>query len=190
MYTRTKMAGFTIIELMITLVVAAILLAVAAPSFQDIIQNNRLTTEINTLSASLNLTRSEAITRGGSATLCKSNDSVNCVAAANWHDGWIVFEDTNENGNTDPGETIIRVVNALTAGTTLVSSVGDSITFGPEGFSAAGSTGTGTLTLCDDRDETSARALNINAAGRASLAIDSNSNGIVEDQNSNDVVCP
>ena len=91
MYINTKMDGFSIIELMITLVVAAILLSIVAPSFRDIIQDNRLTTEINSLSASLNLTRSEAIKRGTPATLCKSNDSVSCMAPANWHDGWLVF---------------------------------------------------------------------------------------------------
>jgi type IV fimbrial biogenesis protein FimT len=47
MYINTKMDGFSIIELMITLVVAAILLSIVAPSFRDIIQDNRLTTEIN-----------------------------------------------------------------------------------------------------------------------------------------------
>lgn len=53
-----KHAGFTLIELIITLSVASILLAIAAPSFTGMIKDNRLITQINDFSASLNLGRS------------------------------------------------------------------------------------------------------------------------------------
>jgi type IV fimbrial biogenesis protein FimT len=171
MYTHTKLAGFTIIELMITLVVAAILLAVAAPSFRDIIQNNRLTTEINTLSASLNLTRSEAIKRGSPVTLCKSNDfdaSPSCVSAANWHDGWIVFDDIDSDGALDAGETIIRVVNGLTSGTTLVFATGkNDVIYTANGFAVGDN---GTFRLCDGRGINFAKGLVISNSGRVRSA--------------------
>jgi len=168
MYINTKMDGFTIIELMITLVVAAILLSIAAPSFRDIIQDNRLTTEINSLSASLNLTRSEAIKRGTPATLCKSNDSVNCVATANWHDGWLVFDDIDGDGSLDSGETILRVVNGLTPGTTLIFVSGsNSVTYDPTGFYTGGND---TFRLCDSRGLASAKGLVISNSGRVRTA--------------------
>jgi len=171
MIKRPKIAGFTIIELMITLVVAAVLLSIAAPSFRAIIQDNQLTTEINSLSASLNLTKSEAIKRGTAATLCKSNDfdsSPSCVAAANWQDGWIVFEDIDADGSLDAGETIIRVVNGLTAGTTLVFAAGkNSITYNPTGFATGDN---GTFRLCDSRGISSAKGLVISNSGRVRSA--------------------
>jgi type IV fimbrial biogenesis protein FimT len=147
-----KIAGFTIFELMVTLAVAAVLLSLAAPNFRLIIQDNRLTTDINTLAASLNLTRSEAITRGVPATLCKSNDfdnSPSCVAAANWHDGWIVWVDVDNDAALDPDE-VIRVVNGVTAGTTLVFAVGkNDVTYNPSGFAIDDN---GTFQLCDTRN--------------------------------------
>ena len=163
--------GFTIIELMITLVVAGILLAIAAPSFTNIIQNSQLTTDINQLSADLNLARSEAIKRGSPVTLCKSDDfdsSPSCVSGANWHDGWIVFDDLDADANIDAGETIIRVFNSVTAGNTLVFATGvDDILYNPSGFATNDN---GTFRLCDDRGINSARGLVITPSGQIRTA--------------------
>src|SRR5690554_1851863 len=62
-------AGFTIIELMVTLVVAAVILMIAVPSFQGLIERSRLTTEANTFGSALQLARSEAVKRGENISL-------------------------------------------------------------------------------------------------------------------------
>ncbi len=59
-----RSSGFTLIELMVTLSVMAILATLAAPSFTSLIQNSRTTTQTNELVAALNLARSEAVKRG------------------------------------------------------------------------------------------------------------------------------
>jgi type IV fimbrial biogenesis protein FimT len=161
---QPKMTGFTLIELMITLVVAVILLSIAAPSFVDIIKNNRLTTQINELSASLNLSRSEAIKRSITITVCKSNDQASC--SGNWHDGWIVFEDANDNGTVDSGETIIRVHPAITSGNTLTSSK-NRITYNSNGFAIGYNS---IFRLCDDRGASSVKGLVISNSGRIRVA--------------------
>jgi type IV fimbrial biogenesis protein FimT len=170
---QSYIKGFTLIELMITLTVAAIILTVATPSFRSIIQNTRLTTQINELAASLNLARSEAIQRGLSVTTCKSNDqdaTPNC--GGNWHDGWLVFEDTNGNGAFDAGaDTIIRVTSALPALTTLVFPR-NQITYDSTGFAIGVSNGT--FILCDDRGATQAKGLIASNNGRIRTAPSAN----------------
>lgn len=83
-------SGFTLVELMITLVVVAILLAVGIPSFQAIFMNNRLATQANELIGAVNLARSEAIKRGGQVTLRAS--------AGGFQNGWCVHLDNSCNG--------------------------------------------------------------------------------------------
>ena len=163
--------GFTIIELMVTLAVAAILASIAAPSFRSTLQDNRLITEINQLSADLNLTRSEAIKRGSPVTLCKSNDfdnSPSCVSGADWHDGWIIFNDLNANAIIDSGETVIRVFNRITPANTLAFASGkDDIVYAPSGFATGDNS---TFRLCDDRGANSARGLVVSNSGRVRTA--------------------
>jgi len=80
-----------LIELMVTLVVLAILLALAIPSFVRLLAANRLSTEASELIASLNLARSEAVRRGQSVAL-------RAIDASNYSKGWTVFADLNRNG--------------------------------------------------------------------------------------------
>ncbi len=83
-----KAAGFTLIELMITLLVGAILLSIAVPSFRTFVQNSRLTTESNSLVYSLNLARSNAVKTDGSVQVCASTNGTSCGGI--WANGWIV----------------------------------------------------------------------------------------------------
>ena len=62
-----KSSGFTLVELMITLAIAGILVAVGIPSFNSTISSNRLTSYANELVTALNLARSEAVKRGMSS---------------------------------------------------------------------------------------------------------------------------
>jgi type IV fimbrial biogenesis protein FimT len=73
---RARARGFTIVELMVTVAVAAILLVIAVPSFNTIINSNRLTTAANTLVNALNTARMEAIKRNASVQFC-SNSTTN-----------------------------------------------------------------------------------------------------------------
>lgn len=99
---KTKQ-GFTLIELMVTLMIAVILITIGIPSFQNIVRNNRTTAIANEMLTALYFARSEAIKRGISVTVCPSADQATC--AANWAAGFIVFADNdNSNSFTDDGD--------------------------------------------------------------------------------------
>ncbi len=85
---RRLHAGFTLIELMVTISLLAVLLGIGVPSFQATIQGNRIATTANDMVAALHLARSEAVRRGVNMTLCPSNNQSTCSGV--WADGWVV----------------------------------------------------------------------------------------------------
>ena len=87
-------SGFTLIELMITLAIAAVLLVVGVPSFIDFQRNSELTSQTNSLVAALNAAKTEAMKRNTNAYVVPGGSS------NLWTDGWIVFADTDRTGLT------------------------------------------------------------------------------------------
>ncbi|WP_324997127.1 GspH/FimT family pseudopilin [Salinisphaera sp.] len=106
--------GFTLLELMVTLAVAAVLLTIAIPSYRGLVQRNALTAQVNDLVGDLNYARSQAITRGKSVYLCTSADGNTCENRGNWSQGWIVYAPILSS-NTDPPaiDQVLRVHGAL-----------------------------------------------------------------------------
>ena len=88
--------GFTLIELMVTIAVAAVLMAWAAPNFVELRRNSALTSTTNTLTAALNSARSEAMKHSAFAMVVPQDN-------ANWATGWRVFVDKNLNQTFDAG---------------------------------------------------------------------------------------
>lgn len=104
--SKRRMKGFTLLELMVTIAIAAILLSLALPSFQGVIRSNRVSTATNELLASLSLARSEAIRNTRGAGICASADGASC--GTDWNSGWLVWSDTDGDGAVDAGETVVR----------------------------------------------------------------------------------
>src|SRR5258706_9057616 len=107
---RSRRAGFTIIELMVTVSVAAILMAIAIPNMRNFLRNNRLTSGVNDLLHSIQVARTEAIKRqlllgGAGIVVCGTTDPAVATAALtctyNTFQGWFVFQDTNANWQHD-----------------------------------------------------------------------------------------
>jgi len=182
--------GFTLVELMVTLAIAAIVMSVAVPSFATFIQNNRQTTNINGLVIALNFARAEATTRQQRVTVCKSADGAACASSGDWSQGWIVFADpVDPKGSVDAGDNIVRVTGALTGVTSFSGNVpvADSVSFKPQGLIDGIA---GTITLCDSRGASHAAATIISLGGRIRLATDSNNDGTVENGSGSNVTCP
>ncbi len=168
-----KQSGFTLIELMITLSVAAVLLAIGAPSFNETIASARIRADYNRLVSAMHLARSEAVKRNINVSVCARGSDSTC--GQDWKDGWLVFTDDGATPNViDAGEVIMQINPPLMDGTTLNgrgsmtranASYADrtSIRFGPRGNSNW--RGGGTVWLCDRRQERSIKAANIGMSG-------------------------
>ena len=157
--------GFTLIELMVTLSVAAVLLTVGVPSFQEFIASNRLTSEINSFTAYLNLARSEAIKSGGRVTLCASSNGTSCATSGGWEQGYLIYRDINGNGSMDtgtPADPVLRVGAPMRGNITLrgeTSDVARSLSFMPSGQVTSLTAMSRQLVGCDDRSKTFASAV-------------------------------
>jgi len=175
--------GFTLIELMVTIAIAAILSAVAIPSFTSTISRNRLTNSANELVTTLNLARSEAVKRAMSVTVRKvdGNSSTNRSAGANWEDGWDVFTDADSDGNFEAGDVLIRTFGPLHSSYTLRGNNFSNFIR----FTASGqSNNKGSFVICDNSDgnnvpeANTSRLIIVNAVGRVRMGIDANNDGI------------
>lgn len=187
--------GFTLIELLVTVAVVSILLAIGVPEFKRMTEDNRQVAIINHLSASLNLARSEAVKQSQAVTVCSSTNGVTCDGSADWTNGWIAFLDQDRDGNPDDANALLNRQGLLPAGLSLKATEFDDntqILFLPNGRLERTADPDGTFVLCDTRtnDATRARALNVNALGRVSLAQDPDSSGVRNDVEGNDVTCP
>lgn len=125
--------GFTLVELLVTISLASVLLAIAVPSFRSLTISNRLTTQANEFAAAINVARSEAIKRNSSVVLCRSTSAAAtaCAAASADWGFWIVRASSG---------TIVRNGTVNTAGALKVQSTltNDTITFTPDGLASTG----------------------------------------------------
>lgn len=182
--------GFTLIELMVTLAMAAIVLTVGVPSFRDMVKKNEMAGATNRFVGALKLARSEAIKRGVPVSICKSNDGATCTGAGtNWEDGWIVFvnADNDSPAAVDAGETILRVMPALknvyTLRGTNSNNFASSLTYLPSGRG----NNMGRFVLCENNQLADSRVVFINITGRVYLGQDVDGNKIPEDTSGNDI---
>lgn len=107
--------GFTLIEILVTISIAAILTALAAPSFNNAVTSNKLAGFANSFVASAQLARSESIKRNSVVRVCHSANGTACATSGEWQQGWIVFNDVDNDSAVDTGETVIQVQQSLSA---------------------------------------------------------------------------
>ncbi len=174
--------GFTLIELMIVITIAAILLAVAVPSFDNVLIRNRIDSIQSQLSSALALARSEAASRNKVISVCASDGAENC--GASWSNGWVVFVDNNLNNVRDVGEEAIEVYSHPDAYQIAAKDgVGNAVNFisyGYQGF-VRGLRGQ-VFTICNPgQDDNYARALMVRPSGAVSKSHDGSDTDSIHD---------
>ena len=164
-----KLSGFTLIEMLMTVAVGAILLMIGIPSFRYVTNSNRIAAEINGLLGDMQFARSEAVKEGRPVTVCVSSNSTACdgVNVNTWQNGWIVFSDINGNAAVDGlNDVVLRVQKPFASTDTFVATnaVG-AVTFNREGY--ANGIAAGTLIQLHDSTNTHSwtRCLSVNLVG-------------------------
>ena len=158
--------GFTLYELLITMMLVAILVSIGLPSFSDTLARSRQVTEINALFHAIHLARKESIRRRQIVTLCPSADGRSCGHRDDWSAGWLLFNNADQDSppQVDPGEFVIRSHR-----------VNESfrVTANRRAFTLRATykrATNGTFVVCDRHDRVPAKALIVSYTGRPRVA--------------------
>ena len=137
---RHRAAGFSLLELITTLTLVAILLTLAIPAFRATLDNNRTVAANNDFVSALNFARSEALKRSGSVSVCASSTGTSCAASKSWNTGYIAFSDTNANGTLDGVETVMQAWPAMDTNFVLTSTTRTFVRYSSTGMSSGAET--------------------------------------------------
>jgi len=155
--------GATLWELLWTLAIAAVVVAVGIPGFTNFLLDARRTADINAFVLAIQLSRSEAAKRGRPIVLCNTADRAACGGSGqNFGAGWMVFVNSDDDRppHRSADEDLLYFHSPRMAGT--IAANRRLFEFRPFGWRSTN----GTVTFCDDRGETQARAVIVSYTGR------------------------
>lgn len=159
-----KQSGLTMIELLVTLAIAAILLSIGVPSFTRMMADWRLKNAVNAFNGGLRVARTEAIARRKVVKLCATNDTAECVDGADYSKGWIVYTGEKNKPNTLITQQALTGFSSIKPGATVT------IHFLPTGIMRGSAGATFTFTTNAYKDDTSTawaqRKITISRTGR------------------------
>jgi type IV fimbrial biogenesis protein FimT len=156
--------GFTLLELLITILVLALVLGLGVPGFRELVLNNRQASAVNELVTALQLARSEAITQNigtpGAVSVCPSSDGTSC--SGTWSDGWIAFTDNDTSGTVNGPDTVLRAAEAPQGINIATPGFAGVISYRRDGRVL----GAADFVFCDTRGGSKARVVQVGISGR------------------------
>ncbi|MFC4701857.1 GspH/FimT family pseudopilin [Glaciecola siphonariae] len=182
---KKRQRGVTLLEMLITLAIAAIILTLVAPNIQSILTRNKITAEINEMSGLLQFARFTAIDEQTNTIVCPTSDFLACTN--DWDSPKMVFIDDNANGTRDDADEPLLLSSQSISATNTMTSSENSIVFFDSGAASAAAE----ITICpNSNDATFARALLVSLQGRTRVAVDNNNDGVVEIASGAAISCP
>ena len=142
--SKKMQGGLSLIELVSTISIIAVVNALAGPTLGDAIRRNQLQMQADRFLTTLNLARSEAVKRNLPVSICRSSNGTSCTG--DWEDGWIVFTNADRDNTVDTDDEVIRIYEEITDGHALAGSLDTgALTYFADGSYANGSD---TIAIC------------------------------------------
>ena len=164
-----RLAGFSLVELLLVVTVMLITMTVAVPSFANLIAANEMTSQINRFIGGLYYARSEAIKRQQRVVICRSSDGQECAPTGAWDQGWLIYVDRNNDAQHDVTEPVLNIQRRIGTGTLIGNRMVSSyLSYRPDGVarSISGALQMGTFVVCDQRGYESGKAIILAHTGR------------------------
>ena len=153
---NNKNKGFTLIELMTSIAIISVLLALASPSFSEFVKNNKIATSAKNFYSDLNYAKSEAL-KGSAVVVMKP------TTGTSYNNGWQIFVDVNGNGVYSTGDTILRQQDKLS--TNLVVNVGAQSSISFNSYGEINSSVPVNFNFCDNRTGNTGKNIVVNPVG-------------------------
>lgn len=163
---RSKDAGYSLYELLMTMTLAAAVLTLGIPSFGSMVANHRLRVEVDALFHAVHVARKSSIVRRRAVTICPTGNGLDCDPGQDWSTGWMMFVNTDRDQPAvrDDDEPVLR--HHPVDPNTRITANRQSFTLRSTHLRATN----GTLVFCDRVGRTTPRALVISYTGRPRVA--------------------
>lgn len=173
--SRIVCGGYTLLELLVAMSLILTIVAWAGPAMSEILVSIKMKSGAQAIFDTLELARSEAVKRNGRVVICRSASGAACEPRAAWEQGWIVFQDVNNNAMLDSGESVLHREHALPQALRVRGNmpVQDYVSYTAYGRSklTSGAFQAGTFTVCTESGHSvEARQVIINSAGRPRMS--------------------
>lgn len=175
-----KQRGFTLVELMVTLLVAGILVTISYPSLSRFFRDNQLSSQASELQSLLVTARNYALSYQVPVVVCPLSGS---SCSTNWNNTISVFVDNNGDGQKNGTDSTLVSMDATTITRKFAQS---SVRYSPDGTLASAP---GTIELCEGSDNTLYNGVVLTLSGRSRTATDDNDDGVRDDDAGASIDC-